>query len=211
MDDAQIADDAAMWTTLFDGTLDAAWRMSTITNQPGNDDPGAFTVVDGALVPRLGTDLGLLWHTTPAPPDFELALEFSQQALSSNSGVFVRFPDLDSKGYNNTAFVAADFGFEIQIDGVGAPDGAPHHTTGAIYNELAQELSLVPARPAPDWNEYVITVVDQTYTVHLNGTQTTRFVNVDATRGLPSPAFIGLQIHAGDGNVRFRNVRIRSR
>lgn len=208
--DAPIAEDAAMWTTLFDGTLGPAWRMSTITNQPGRDDPGAFVVADGALVPRLGNDLGLLWHTTPTPPSFELALEFSQQELASNSGVFVRFPDLDSKGYDNTAFVAADFGFEIQIDGLGAPDGAPHHTTGAIYNQLDQELSLVPARPPGEWSEFVISVVDQTYTVHLDGAQTTRFVNRDASRGLPSPAFIGVQIHPGDGNVRFRNIRIRA-
>lgn len=199
-----------MWTMLFDGTLDG-WRMSTIANQPGRDDPGAFTIVDGALVPRLGNDLGLLWHTTPTPPDFELSLEFAQETLASNSGVFVRFPDLDSKGYDNTAFVAVDFGFEIQIDGLGAPDGAPHHTTGAIYNALDQEHSLVPARSPGDWNEYVITVIEQTYTVQLNGTQTTRFVNQDSARGHDAVAFIGLQVHPGDGNVRFRNVRIRPR
>ena len=37
-----------------------------------------------------------------------------------NSGVFVRFPNPNTKGYNNTAYVAIDFGFEVQIDEAGA-------------------------------------------------------------------------------------------
>lgn len=200
-----------MWTTLFDGTLTPAWKMSTIRNQPpGRDDPGSYSVVDGALVPRLGNDLGLYWHTTPAPANFELALEFKQQALANNSGVFVRFPDLDSKGYDNTAFVAVDFGFEIQIDGVGAPDGAAHHKTGAVYNQLEQDFSLVSARPAGEWNEYRIRVTDQVYVVQLNGVQTTLFENRSAGRGVAAPAYIGLQVHPGDGHVGFRNIRIRA-
>ena len=200
-----------MWTTVFDGTLTSEWRMSTIQNQPGHDDPGEFLVQDGALVPRLGNDLGLLWYTPPVPPDFELVLEFRQQDISSNSGVFVRFPDLESKGYNNTSFVAVDFGFEIQIDGTGAPDGADWHKTGAVYNEHVQEFSLVPARPAGEWNEYRIWAVGQVYTVVLNGSQTTRFVNTRTDRGVANAAHIGLQVHAGDGHVAFRNVRIRAR
>src|SRR5262245_3057497 len=38
------------WDVLFDGTLGDDWKMSTITNQPGMDDPGHFEVSDGALV-----------------------------------------------------------------------------------------------------------------------------------------------------------------
>jgi hypothetical protein len=200
-----------MWTVLFDGTLDPIWRMSTISNQPGRDDPGEFHVIDGVLVPRLGSDLGLLWHAVPAPADFELVLEFRQAELASNSGVFVRFPDLDGKRYDNTAFVAVDYGYEIQIDGVGAPDGADHHKTGAIYNVFDQAFSLVPARPAGEWNEYRITAIGAVYTVHLNGTQTTRYASTSTTRGIESPSFIGLQIHPGNGDVAFRNVRIRPR
>ena len=167
---------------------------------------GRFDVVDGALVARPGSDIGLYWYTQPSPADFELALEFRQGTLADNSGVFVRFPDLDSKGYNNTAYVAVDYGFEIQIDGLGAPDGAPKHMTGAIYNTDDQAFSLVAARPAGEWNEYVISAIGQVYTVALNGTQTTRFVNTNVMRGAPAPAFIGVQTHPGNGDVAFRNV-----
>jgi hypothetical protein len=197
-----------MWTTLFDGALTPSWRMSTITNQPGHDDPGRFDLEGDALIARPGTDIGLLWNTQPAPADFELELEWKTSAADDNSGVFLRFPDLDSKGYDNTAFVAAHFGFEIQIDATGHPDGAPRHTTGAIYNVTDQELSLGPARPVGEWNVYQIRASGQVYTVVLNGTQVTRFVNSDPARGIATPAHIGIQTHSG--NVAFRKIRIRA-
>lgn len=199
-----------MWTPLFDGALTPAWRMSTIVNQPGRDDPGRFDVVDGALLAIPGNDIGLLWHTQPMPADFELALEWKQASPDDNSGVFVRFPDLDSKGYDNTAYVAVHFGFEIQIDNQGAPDGAPKHTTGAIYEIDDQQLTLVAPRAVGEWNEYMIRVVGQTYTVFLNGAQTTRFENGDAARGIATPAFIGLQTHPAPGSISFKNVRVRA-
>ncbi|NVB76772.1 MAG: DUF1080 domain-containing protein [Kofleriaceae bacterium] len=201
----------AMWTTLFDGTNTSLrnWRMSTITNQPGNDNPGTFDLVDGTLVVRSGSDIGLYWYTRPAPADYELALEFKQSALADNSGVFVRFPDPNSKGYNNTAYVAVDFGFEIQIDGAGVPDGAPKHLTGAVYNIEDQDFTLSPARPAGEWNELAVVIVGQTYTVRLNGRQTARFHNTNPMRGIASPAFVGLQSHPSSGPVAFRGIRIR--
>ncbi len=116
----------------------------------------------------------------------------------------VRF---DSKGYDNTAFVAAHFGFDVQIDELGRPDGAPRHRTGAIYDEPAQAFSLVPAAAAGSWNRYQIRVEGQGYTVSLNGVQVTRFENPHQGRGLPAPAYVGVQTHTG--RVAFRNIRIR--
>lgn len=196
--------------TLFDGTLGSDWRMSTIRNQPHQSDPGHFTVEDGALVAHPGTDLGLLWNTRPTPPDFLLELEWRLSSLHDNSGVFVRFPDLDSKGYDNTAWVAIHFGFEVQINEPGVPDGAPEHTTGAIYGERSQAYRRVVARPHGEWNAFAIRVVGATYTVTLNGELVTTFENREKARGLAStaaaPSFIGLQTHTG--NVAYRNIRL---
>ena len=75
-----------------------------------------------------------------------------------NSGVFLRFPGPETKGYQNPACVGVHFGYEVQIDALGAPDGAPIHRTGAIYNEPNQRLSLVPERPAGQWNSFDIQV-----------------------------------------------------
>ena len=196
------------WQILFDGTLTSAWKMSTITNQPGRDDPGSFDVDGGALVARPGTDIGLLWYATPVPASFELELQWRLQAPDDNSGVFVRFPDIDSKGYDNTAYVAAHFGFEVQIDNTGHPDGAPQHTTGAIYDVIDQQFGRATPNPVGAWNTYRIRVVGQVYEVFLNETQTTRFENPDPARGEPAAAYVGIQTHTG--RIMFRDIRVRA-
>ncbi len=204
------------FTALFDGFTTDKWRMSTIKNQPGRDDAGHFLIVDGTLESVTGTDLGLYWCTIPTPPDFILKVQWRRWEDWDNSGVFVRFPDPEKFRYNNSAFAAVDFGFEVQIDETGAPDGAAIHKTGAIYrsdgrtdNEI---LTIKPARPIGEWNEYEIRVKKQTYTIFLNGEQTCVFNNPYPNRGLPStanaPAFIGLQTHTG--RVAFRNIHMKA-
>lgn len=198
------------FTALFDGFSTDRWRMA---------GGGKFIVVNGALesVPA-GGPLGLYWCTTPTPADFVLKLEWRRTSESDNSGVFVRFPHPDSKGYDNTAWVGVHFGFEVQIDEAGQPDGLEIHKTGAVYDQPVQALTRQAAKPVGEWNEFEIRVEGQTYTVSLNGTQVTRFVfttGSDAAhpdRGLPStlnvPRFIGLQAHTG--RVAFRNIRIKA-
>ncbi len=199
---------------LFDGINENNWQMAGL---------GRFIVVDGALeaVPDPSGELGMLWCTDRTPPDFVLKLEWLRWQQNDNSGVFVRFPDPRSKGYNNTAWVAINFGFEIQIDEFGWPDQAPEHKTGAIYAQTNQQLSLRPALPPGQWNEFEIRAQGQTYTVMLNGAQVASFRNQDPNRGLtttPSaPAFIGLQVHppspgegVNAGRVVFRKIRIRA-
>ncbi len=185
--------------------------MSTIRNQPGHDDPGRFLVVDRALESLPGTDIGLFWCAAPTPPDFILKLEWLHTRQDDNSGVFIRFPDPESKGFNNTAFVGVQFAFEVQIDKTGAPDGAGLHKTSAIYAEPDQQLSQVPARPPGEWNQYEIHAKGQTYTVFLNGNQVTKFQNPHQGRGLPSitkaPPYLWLQTHTG--RVLFRNICVK--
>ena len=192
---------------LFDGTDTTAWKMAGL---------GSFDLVDGSLVANPGDGLGLFWCTVVTPADFVLELEWRRTAEDDNSGVFVRFPDPDSQGYDNTAWVAVHFGFEVQIDETGAPDGAAVHKTGAIYEQAGQQLSQIPALPVGEWNEYRISVLGQTYRVVLNGTQVTEWSfpgDPNAPdRGLPStpaePRYIGLQSHTG--HVEFRNVVLRA-
>lgn len=197
--------DADGFRTLFDGSSLQSWRMAG----------SGRAVIEGRAIQTLpGPDgeLGLLWCSVPTPPNYTLKLEWRRSREDDNSGVFVRFPDPDSKGYNNPAWVAVHFGFEVQIDETGAPDGAGIHRTGAIYNEPGQQLSQRPAKPVDEWNEYEINVVGQTYTVKLNGVQVSQFTNHDPARGLPStaasPSYIGLQVYPGK-RMAFRNVRIR--
>jgi hypothetical protein len=206
------------FTSLFGGASLQHWNMSTIRNQPGRDNPGSFVVSNGALLSAPGTDIGLLWHDQPTPPDFVLKLEWRRWQEDANSGVFIRFPNPETRNYDNTAFVGVNFGFEVQIDQLAAPDGLPIHKTAAIYSfQGPNNPGALPVNPIGDWNLFEITVQGQTYKVALNGVEVTVFNFVagsDAAhpeRGLPStnavPRFIGLQTHTG--RVAFRNIQIK--
>ena len=200
------------FTPLFDGISMANWQMA---------GAGRFIIVDGILEAVPGNELGMLWCTTATPANFILRLDWLSTRADDNSGIFVRFPHPDSKGYANTHFVAVDFGFEVQIDDRGFnPDNNqfndPLHQTGAIYTFAPS--SQIASRPLGQWNSYEIRVNGQDYKVVLNGVSITDFtfsVGSDPAhpdRGLPStataPRFIGLQAHTG--RVMFRDVRIKA-
>ena len=203
----------AGFETLFDGTALGDWRMSTIRNQPGRDNPGTFLVRRGALEARPGTDLGLLWLTRPAPARYVLRLQWMMTAFDDNSGVFVNFPDPTQQGYDNTAYVGVNFGFEVQIDELARPDNAPIHRTGAIYAFKGPTDGPLVVHPVGEWNDYEITVDGADFTVALNGQIVNRFHFTgdpqSPRRGLPStpqePRFIGLQTHTGQ--VLFRRLQ----
>jgi choline dehydrogenase-like flavoprotein len=161
-------------------------------------------------------DLGLLWFARPTPPRFVLRLQWMTTAPDDNSGVFVSFPDPENQGYDNTAYVGVNLGFEIQIDELGRPDNAPIHRTGAIYSFKGPNDGPVTVRPIGEWNQYEITVNGADFTVALNEQVVNRFhFTGDAQspqRGLPSsaaqPRFIGLQTHTG--RVLFRHIQWRA-
>jgi hypothetical protein len=198
---------------LFDGKSLGDWRMSTIRNQPNRDNPGRFAIRRGALEAQPGTDLGLLWLNRPTPPRYILRLEWMMTAPDDNSGVFVAFPNPEGEGYDNTAWVGVNFGFEVQIDEMARPDNAPIHRTGAIYAFKAATDGPLAVRPIGEWNRYEITVDGADLTVKLNDSVVNKFhFNGDPQsprRGLPStpqePRFIGLQTHTG--RVLFRNIQ----
>jgi hypothetical protein len=200
---------------LFDGTSLGDWTMSTISNQPGRNDPGDFRVRRGALESRTGSDLGLLWLQRPTPARYELRLQWMMNAPDDNSGVFIGFPDPRNEGYDNTAWVGVNFGFEIQIDELARPDNAPIHRTAAVYSFKGPDLP-PPTRPVGEWNDYAITVDGPDITVALNGQVVNQFHFTgdpqSPRRGLPStaldPRFIGLQTHTG--RLLFRRIQWRA-
>jgi Domain of Unknown Function (DUF1080)/GMC oxidoreductase len=200
------------FTSLFNGMTLGDWKMSTIRDEPGASNPGRFIVVDGALEATPGTGLGLLWYTKPMPANYVLKLQWKRFKHEANSGVLLRFPDPQTKDYRNTAYVADHFGYEVQIDELGLPNGLDKHRTGAIYGVDAQTLSLQPAKAPGEWNDYEIRVDGDRFTVKLNGAQVTDFVNTDPNRGQPTragaPSFIGLQIHFAS-RMAFRNIEFK--
>jgi len=147
----------AGFTALFDGVSTATWQMA------GQGDVGRFIRVDDILEAVPASQPGLYWCMTAMPPNFLLRIEWLRSRSDDNSGVFIRFPDPSTRpDYFNKHFVAVDFGFEVQIDELGQPDGQGIHKTGAIYAQAAQVLSQVPANVPGQWNEFEIAVSGQT-------------------------------------------------
>jgi hypothetical protein len=171
------------FTSLFDGATMDGWQQA---------GPSGFSVVDGMLQSSGG--MGLLWYTKKQFGDFVLKVDWKVLHIDDNSGVFLRFPDPGGDPEN-----AVNNGYEVQIDDVGAPDGAMIHKTGAIYNFAAP--TKVATNPVGEWNFYEIHAVGQSYRVILNGSEVTDFTGSRSTRG-----YVGLQNH--NGTVTFRSVRI---
>jgi choline dehydrogenase-like flavoprotein len=224
---------------LFDGTQKSAdffakWLMA---------GGGGFKIVERSLVAQPGNGIGLLYYAAEQLDNFTLRVDFClphpRGNSNDNSGVFVRFrdprkpvlpgtPGPDVPG--NTATVAVDTGYEVQIDEEARgdsrkneADGFPYNRTGAIYK--VKPFGTAPGQQnytnnqrlaAGIWHTFEIKVTDRTYEVLLNGKPSTTFT-ADPTgpnekfRGRkksedPDSGFIGLQVHTG--NVAFANIRI---
>jgi hypothetical protein len=211
---------------LFDGTSATfqLWRAA---------GPGTFALIDGTMVAQPMGDHTVMYFAPETFADFVLRLQFRLSSEEDNSGVFVRFrspvqawPDLnDARIIANRAWVAADTGFEVQIDerargGPLAVDGLDKHRTGAIYgvgtgqqgDPREQEFDAAPPLVAGEWNDLDVEVRGDSYTVTVNGRQTSRFTNTFfPTRGQAPPAnpasgYVGIQAHTG--RVAFRHIRI---
>lgn len=186
---------------LFTGTLDG-WQMA---------GSGGFTVVGGTVLQSFG-GLGLLWYTREEFGDFELTCDWRVFQQNGNSGVFIRFPALNSSNPATDWQLAVGRGYEIQIDDSGYnPDtntsGDPAHETGSIY--AIQAPSKLASNPIGQWNSYRIRAQADKINVWLNGTHVITDFVVDNVR--PRKGHIGLQNHSGVTGAslaEFKNIQI---
>ncbi|HET6569333.1 MAG TPA: ThuA domain-containing protein [Rhodothermales bacterium] len=176
------------WITLYDGSSLQGWHQA---------GPGGFTQeADGSIVAHGG--MGLFYYDQRPFKDFVLEYDWKAATDSSNSGVFVRFPEkTEDPGY------AVNNGYEIQI--LGRESGnkyvTPYHTTGAIYNIQA---SLRKAdKPAGQWNHEQVKVQGQHFQIYLNGVKVNDFFGDRGREG-----YIGLQNHSDRDRVWFKNIRV---
>jgi hypothetical protein len=152
--------------------------------------PGEF-VIDGGLKATGG--MGMVWYADKSFKDFELTLEWQVEDAANNSGVFVRFPNP-----GDDPWVAVHQGYEIQVC-----DTAPEkHNTGSVYS--FQAGTHIPTKPVGEWNEYIIRVVGQHYTIYINSEKVNEFDGDRSTEG-----YIGMQNHDDASPVRYRNIKVR--
>jgi len=188
--DAPRADDG--FVSMFDGKTLAGWKTT-----------GNWVVEEGGVValhPRPGEHgwqrYDAYLTTARKYKDFVLDLEF-KIAKGGNSGVFLRVGDLSNH---------VKTGFEVQIlDTHGKPNPG-NHDCGGVIGAAAPSKNM--AKPAGQWNRYVITCRGNRLVVELNGTQIIDLeLDKSPLKNRPSEGYIGFQDEAKP--VWYRNVRIK--
>ena len=183
-----------IFVKLFDGKTLDGWKMA---------GKGNFLIIESEKALLTQGGMGLLWYYKKKFKDFILTLEWKVSNRTDNSGVFVRFPNPFTDPN-----LAIDYGYEIQIDDIGSPNGNPIHRTGAIYNYKGpspKTKSLSKQLAVGRWNTFEIVVKQQSYSVTLNKRKVvTNFIGNRSLEG-----FIGLQNHDVRSKVYFRNIMIK--
>jgi hypothetical protein len=184
-----------IFVQLFDGKTLDGWKMA---------GKGNFIIIESEKALLTHGGMGLLWYYKKKFKDFILTLEWKVSNRSDNSGVFVRIPNPCTDPN-----IAIEYGYEIQIDDIGSPDGKPVHRTGAIYNYKGplstKRKSSSKQLAVGRWNTFEIIVIQQSYSVTLNKEKVvTNFIGNRSLEG-----FIGLQNHDDRSKVYFRNIMIK--
>ena len=128
--------------------------------------------------------------------DFVLDLEF-KIGKGGNSGVFLRVGDLKDQVRG---------GFEVQILDTHGKENPGNHDCGGVIGTAAPSKNM--AKPAGQWNRYIITCKGNKLEVVLNGEQIIDLeLDKSAIKDRPAQGYIGFQDEAKP--VWYRNVRIK--
>jgi sugar phosphate isomerase/epimerase len=160
--------------------------------------PGWFECDPQSGVLKGQGGMGLLWYAKKYR-DFVLECDFKCSTKETNSGIFVRVPDMpasDDYIYHS---------IEVQIDDAG--EGI--HATGAAYD--IQAPSAFASKPAGEWNHIKIEFKGRHLKVELNGTL---IMDWEAKPGgkvkdLAPEGYVGLQNHDSTSPPFFRNIWIK--
>jgi len=163
--------------------------------QPGS---GPQMLKFGSVLETLG-GYGLYFYIKEQLANFKLWLEWRETNSGDNSGVFIRTP---WPNVPNALQAAVDQGHEVQIDDLGAPDGAAIHRTGAIY--ALQGPTSFPIQPPGLWNTYLIEASASQINVTLNGSLINSF-----TSNRQGSGFLALQMHDSSSRIQFRNLQVK--
>jgi len=161
--------------------------------------PGYFDLDPKTGVLESHGGMGLLWYSGRKFKDFILELDYMCSAPETNSGIFVRVPQVP---------VSDDYiyhSFEVQINDA----GSGIHKTGAVYD--AEPTSGAVLKPTGEWNHMTVIFRGKRLQVELNGRQVLDWEAEPRgkVRDFAAEGYIGLQNHDGDFPVYFKNIFIK--
>jgi len=187
------ADDG--WVSLFNGKDLTGWRV--------NENPGSFTVKDGAIVAS-GPRSHCFYVGDVANhsfTQFELRVDVMTQP-KANGGIYI-MTDFQEKGWPGA-------GFEVQVNNSFPGD---FRKTGSLYQveDIKEQLF-----KDNEWFTQQIMVKGNTITVRLNNKEVVRWVQPAdwaGTKEFPErrirPGTIALQGHDPGSTTYYKNIQIR--
>jgi hypothetical protein len=161
--------------------------------------PGYFLLDEKTGVLKSAGGMGLFWYSAKKYTDFVLELEYKCSQKNTNSGIFLRVPNMP---VNNDYIYHS---FEIQIDD--ASKGI--HATGSAYDVEAPTQSA--AKPTGEWNFYRLTFQGDRIQIELNGVKVLDWKAEPRgkVRDFSREGYLGLQNHDSRSPVYFRNIFIK--
>jgi sugar phosphate isomerase/epimerase len=161
--------------------------------------PGYFILDEQTGILKSQGGMGLFWYARKAYEDFILELDFKCSREDTNSGIFLRVPEVpvsDSYIYHS---------FEIQI----YDKGKDIHKTGAVYD--AESPTKVAFKETGEWNHFKITFQGDQIQVELNGEKILDWTVEPRgkVKDFADKGYIGLQNHDSCSPVYFRNIFIK--
>jgi hypothetical protein len=172
-------------------------------NLDGWKTTGNWVIEDGNILtlhPRLGEHgwqrFDAYIMTERKYKDFIIDLEFKILA-KGNSGVFFRVDD---------PLEPVEKGIEVQILDTHGLENPGHHDCGGVIRTQGPSKNM--AKPAGEWNRYIITCKGNHLTVVLNGEKIIDLqLDKSAMKDRPMVGYIGFQDEAK--RIWYRNVRIK--
>jgi sugar phosphate isomerase/epimerase len=161
--------------------------------------PGYFELDAKTGVLKGQGGMGLLWYAAKKYKDFILELEYKCADKFTNSGIFLRVPEIpisDDYIYHS---------FEIQIN----PVGKGIHQTGAAYDAEAPMKDAF--HPAGEWNHFKISFIGNRIKVELNAVLVLDWEAEPRgkVRDFAGEGYIGLQNHDSRSPVYFKNIYVK--
>jgi sugar phosphate isomerase/epimerase len=161
--------------------------------------PGYFVLDEKTGILKSQGGMGLLWYSRKKYGDFVLELEFKCSQTDTNSGIFLRVPEVPS----SDDYIYHSFEIQVYDCGTGV------HKTGAIYDAEAPRSDAF--KPTGEWNFYEITFREDRIRVKLNGTEVVdwKAESRGKIKDFAREGYIGFQNHDSISPVYFRNIYVK--